>query len=262
MQTTHNQRWLFRRDSYRPAGEQIRPADFEVAAIDRDATAKAFVLDHHYSGSYPAARFRFGLHRGPELVGVAVFSHPCSDRVLDAAGGPGDAIELGRFVLLDSVAGNGETWFLARCFELLRIEGLRGVVSFSDPTPRQTASGAQVFAGHIGTIYQAHNAVYLGRATPRTLRMLPDGTVLSARAIAKLRAGDRGWRYTAELLCQHGAEQPNGDLAAWAATWIPRLTRAKRHHGNHKYVWGLDRRAKRSLPASLPYPKAALAVAA
>ena len=29
-------------------------------------------------------------------------------------------VELGRFVLLDSVAGNGETWFLARSFDILR----------------------------------------------------------------------------------------------------------------------------------------------
>lgn len=249
MQTTHNQRWLFRRDCYRPAAEPIRTSDYEVAAIDRDAAAKAFVLAHHYSGSYPAACYRFGLYRGSDLAGVAVFSRPCSDKVLDVAGGPSEAIELGRFVLVDSVPGNGETWFLARCFELLRAEGLRGVVSFSDPSPRQTTDGTEVFAGH------------LGRATPRTLRMLPDGTVLSARAISKLRAGDRGWRYTADLLCQHGAEQPTGDLAAWATTWIPRLTKAQRHHGNHKYVWGLDRRAKSRLPASLPYPKP-LAIAA
>lgn len=256
MLTTHNQRWLFRRDSYRPACEPIRTAEYEVAAIDRDATAKAFVTEHHYSGSYPSAIERFGLYHGAQLVGVAVASYPCSNSVLDCAGGPGEALELGRFVLLDSVPGNGETWFLARCFELLRRLGLRGVVSFSDPLPRQDAQGLTVHGGHIGTIYQAHNAVYLGRATPRTLRLLPDGTVLSARAIAKLKAGDRGWRYTADLLCRHGAEQPGSDLAAWALTWIPRLTRAKRHHGNHKYVWGLDRSAKRRLPDSLPYPKA------
>ena len=39
-------------------------------------------------------------------------------------------VELGRFVLLDSVAGNGETWFLARSFEILRKHAIVGVVSF------------------------------------------------------------------------------------------------------------------------------------
>jgi hypothetical protein len=31
--------------------------------------------------------------------------------------------------------------------------------------------------GHVGTIYAATNAVYTGRATARTVKLLPDGTV-------------------------------------------------------------------------------------
>jgi hypothetical protein len=257
---TGNQRWRDRRDSYRPAGETIKPTEYEVAPIADDGTAKAFVLGHHYSGSYPAARYRFGLYRRGErgeLVGVAVFSHPCSDRVLTNVF-PGEALEsaeLGRFVLLDSVPGNGETWFLARCFEGLRREGLIGIVSFSDPVPRATSDGAVVFPGHIGTIYQAHNAIYLGRATPRTLRLLPDGTVLSDRAVQKIRAKERGWRYAVELLERHGADAPDDDLAGWLNLWSGRLTRRVRHPGNHKFAWSLHPTARRQLALSLPYPK-------
>jgi len=40
--------------------------------------------------------------------------------------------------LLDSVPGNGETWFLARCFEQMRKSDLIGVVTFSDPVPRKS----------------------------------------------------------------------------------------------------------------------------
>ena len=54
--------------------------------------------------------------------------------------------------------------------------------------------------GHVGIIFQAFNGVYLGRATPRTLHLLPDGTVLSDRAIQKIRKGERGWRYAAAQL--------------------------------------------------------------
>lgn len=253
-----NQRWLDRRDSYRPAGEAIDTRQFEVAEMASDADAKAFVERHHYSACYPAARERFGLYHAGRLVGVAVFSHPCNDRVLTGtfpAVTAADAVELGRFVLLDSVPGNGETWFLARCFEQLRYKGLRGVVSYSDPVPRRTAVGALVFPGHLGTIYQAHNAVYLGRATPRTLRVLPDGSVLSARAISKLQTRVKGWQYTADLLVRWGAEKPGRDLRDWARHWIPALTRGLRHGGNHKYAWGLDRHVRKTLPLSLPYPK-------
>jgi hypothetical protein len=108
-----------------------------------EVEAKDFVEAHHYSRAYPAARFRFG-------------------------GTGTESVELGRFVLLDEVPFNGETWMLGQCF--------------SDPFPRTDSSGREVFRGHLGTIYRAHNARYLGRGTPRTLRLLPDGSVLSERA--------------------------------------------------------------------------------
>lgn len=131
------------------------------------------------------------------------------------------------------------------------------MLSFSDPVPRTAASGDVVFRGHLGTIYQAHNAVYLGRATRRTIRLLPDGRVLSARTISKVRARERGWRYAAAQLEAHGAA-PLGaseDARAWLAEWVPRLTRKLPHDGNHKYAWGLDRATRRALPGSLAYPK-------
>jgi len=77
-----NQRWRNHRTLYRPAAEVIRTVEYDVAAIDNDREAKAFVLAHHAFGTYPAARLRFGLYHRHELVGVAVFSHPCNDLVL------------------------------------------------------------------------------------------------------------------------------------------------------------------------------------
>ncbi len=262
-----NQRWLFGHAAYRRPTEPIRTAEYDVAAIADDATPKAFVATHHYAGTYPAARFRYGLYRRGDLVGVAVFSHPCSDRVLTNVF-PGEArasVELGRFVLLDEVPGNGETWFLARCFEALRQDGIAGVVSFSDPVARTTVDGRVIFPGHVGTIYQASNGVYLGRGAAQTLRILPDGRALSHRAITKLRAGARGWRYVAAQLEAHGADTaPHMEesrpadatsLHIWADAWIARLTRPLRHPGNHKYAWPLARASRRVLPTSLDYPK-------
>lgn len=250
------QRWRSGRDIYRPAGEPIDPTAFDVAPIADDTTARAFVLAHHYSGSYPAARWRFGLYRRGELAGVAVFSHPTNDKVLTgtfAGVRAVDAVELGRFVLTDDVPANGETWFLARCLRALRAEGLAGVVSFSDPSRRTSWSGATVFGGHVGTIYQAGNGRYLGRGTPRTLRLLPDGRVLNARTISKIRARERGWRYAAGQLVAAGAPQPGADPRAWLREWVPRLTRPLRHRGNHRYAWALSRSV--TLPPGLPFPK-------
>ena len=249
------QRWRDRRSLLRPAGEVIDPRAFEVAEISDDTTPRTFVEQHHYSGSYPAARFRYGLYERDELVGVAVFSHPSNPLALRPLPTGLESTELGRFVLLDRVKGNGETWFLARAFELLRREGLAGVVSFSDPVPRTTTDGRLVLRGHVGTIYQAFNGVYLGRARSDTLRLLPDARTLHNRALAKLRGRERGWRYVVARLVAYGAPAPANDLDAWIEEWVPRLTRKVRHPGNHKYVWAFDRRLRKRLPASKPYPK-------
>lgn len=233
-----------------------------MVAIGDDHTARAFVEQHHYSGSYPAARFRFGLYRHGRLVGVAVFSHPCNDRVLTSifpAVALRAAVELGRFVLLDEVPANGETWMLARTFELLRASGIAGVVSFSDPQPRTRVDGTVVFPGHVGTIYQAHNGVFLGRSTARTLRLLPDARVFSDRAIQKIRAAERGWRSALKTLTDLGADAltPDADTPsryAWLADWLPVFTRTMRHRGNLRYAWGL-RRGLQPAGVPLPYPK-------
>lgn len=253
-----NQRWRQGRDSYRPAGEPIVTTDYEVARIDDDATARSFVQEHHYSGTFPAARFRHGLYRRNALVGVAVFSHPTNDRTLTNVfpGSATDAVELGRFVLLDDVPANGETWFLARCFRDLR-QDVAGVVSFSDPMPRTTLDGRTVFPGHVGTIYQAKCGTYLGRGTGRVLRLLPDARVLSDRTVQKIRKRERGWRYGAAQLERWGADALGelDDAVAWLAMWVPRLTRPLRHPGNFKYAWAIDKSLRKVLPTSLPYPK-------
>jgi hypothetical protein len=254
-----NQRWRDRRESYRPAGEPIDTRAYEIAAIDDDNPAKAFVVGHHYSATYPAARFRFGLYRGGALTGVAVFSQPCTNAVLSSVF-PSiptkDAVELGRFVLLNDVAGNGESWFIARCFELLRKE-IAGVVSYSDPCTRTTITGHVVHPGHVGTIYQATNGFYRGRSKARTLLVLPDGTVLSERAVQKIRHRERGWKHAAKVLARHGADELGEleDSRAWLTRWVPALCRKLKHPGNHRYAWGLDRALRRTLEHLGPYPK-------
>lgn len=258
MLTNTVQRWRDRRETYRPSGEVIDTSRYEVGDLAL-APAREFVTRHHYSGSYPADRVRAGLYRGAELVGVAVFSVPMSYRVFDCLGCPPDvAVELGRLVLLDDVPANGESWFIARCFEMLKAKGYAGLVSFSDPVPRAALDGRVTHVGHIGVIYQASNAAYLGCTRTRTLRLLPDGTVFSDRSISKVRGHEVGWRYSVDQLVAHGAPEPRSTSVAALRAWLPgaldRVTRKLRHTGNHKYAWGLSRAVRRGL-TSKPYPK-------
>lgn len=259
MLTLHCQRWRARRDTYRPAGEPIAHRHYDVERFPGEAVIRQFVERHHYSGSFPAARARFGLLHKGELVGVAVLSQPASQAALEAAiplpANDGARAELGRFVLLDNVPANGESWFLARCFELARQDGFEAIVAHSDPEQRTTREGRLVFGGHIGTIYQATNATYRGRTPARTWRLLPDGTVLSARALSKLRARERGWRYVVELLVRYGAPAPSGDWRTWVKLAVNAVSRTYRHRGTHRYLWALDRRLRRHMPDAQPYPK-------
>lgn len=258
------QRFTERRESRRPAGETIRTAAYDVVEFPDDTTPRAFVERHHYSGSWVAARFRFGLYQSGELAGVAVFSVPASGAAHRARWpmlAPSEAVDLGRFVLVDSVPGNGESYFIGRCFALLRGR-VTGVASCADPVVRVTAGGGKIFPGHVGTIYQATNGRYNGRTNAATLRMLPDGRVLSNRAQGKLVRRERGWQRAMLELVRFGAEplreDEDEDATAWLRHWRSALTRPVRHTGNHLYTWVLNdkRRAELTPYGPLrPYPK-------
>src|SRR5262249_30712494 len=132
------QRWRDGRARWRHRSEGgFDPGSYEVAPLD-DRTAKAYVERHHYNGIYVGTRRRDGIRgRHGKRVGAgarrvpvraAVLTRPFSGLISYA-----ESLELGRFVLADRVPGNGESWFLGRVFRLAAREGIRGVVSFSDP---------------------------------------------------------------------------------------------------------------------------------
>jgi hypothetical protein len=263
------QRWRYKQQSWRidGQGDRFNPAEYEVLPIADDTTARGYVLEHHYSGSYPSALHRFGLYRGGRLVGVAVYSTPTSNAVLTCVlpelVPSTESMELGRFVLEDAVPANAESWMLARCHEYLLAAGVAGVVSFSDPVPRRLPSGALVMPGHIGTIYQATNAVYTGRAWPRSLWVMPDGTIFNGKALQKIRKQERGHEYAERALVGFGARPMQDGENPYE--WLRQAKAACRvvtfrHPGVHRYVFALGRNARARAQvfikaAQHPYPK-------
>lgn len=259
------QRWKERRPRYRPSGERIRTADYAVDGIAHDRIAREFVEKHHYSGSFVAARLRVGLYRrgplGHVLVGVAVFSEPVQPASLVKWCGTkhrSEGIELGRLVLLDDVPGNGESWFMARAFALLRREdpAVRRVLSYSDPLPRRTSSGRLLTPGHVGIVYQALNGRYHGQAEPRTILLDGEGRTVSARAISKIRAHERGNVAAAARLIAAGADprRTGEEPSAWLDRVLnaPPFVRVK-HPGNHVYEFVMS--GEPSDVPILPYPR-------
>jgi hypothetical protein len=256
MITNKQQRWRKKRSSWAPEHALFDPKQYDVVVVN-ELTAKSFIVEHHYSGTYPAARFRVGLVRGEELVGVAVFSVPCNQKVIARYAEletHNQGVELGRLVLLDDVAYNAESWFLARAFKLVKKHlGIRFCLSFSDPVARYTDSGEIVKPGHVGQIYQALNAEYYGRASRATMLLMADGRVMNPRTLGKIRREEQGMDYAVGQLISAGAPAPYSDESG--ASYVARVSpmfRKLRHPGNLSYGWAFDKHVATKLP-TLPY---------
>ncbi len=286
-----SQRHRLGRTFYQPVREYFDPAQHHVDEIPNETVAKRFILQHHYARSFPAAIASFGLFRtaavgASELVGVATFSVPMNfSQTLQGLLRDGERIcELGRFVLLDEVGSNAETWFLARArraFGVSRrhpvaaagstVETYPLLVSFSDPVPRTDLAGLVMFHGHLGRIYQGDRdggagtgmGLYTGRGTAKTMWLAPDGTSLVDRTLNKLRNGESGEEHVYRLLLSHGAPrreclEPGPDYVRRALVEGP--FRRVRHRGNHRYIFiagGHKRRRdlRGAIGEGLPYPR-------
>jgi hypothetical protein len=259
-----DKRWRSRQQHWRSPEDVFDPRNYGVDIV-RERDARAFVCEHHYSGSYPAARLALGLYRsrpigGRELAGVAVFSVPVQERVIPAYTGydPRLGVELGRFILLDDVRYNGETWMLRRAFAVLRAElpDVQAIVSYADPFPLPDADGRFLRPAHYGTIYQGSNSVFCGRTSAAHLLVSPNGTVVSRRALDKIRRGERGARGAQQRLRELGAPPllPDETPAAWVARarTFPGF-QTVRHPGNFVYSFGLTPKAKRAIADRFPY---------
>jgi hypothetical protein len=256
-----DKRWDRKRQVWVRPPVVFRSAGYTVDTVHRDR-AKDFVLLHHYADSFPSCRLAVGMFNpARELVGVAVFSEPYDHAARCWTGNGTDQVaELGRFVCDPSVAFNGESWFVPRALRMMREEKrVSSIISYADPVARTTDAGDVVKPEHWGTIYQATNALYCGRAESRTQYMAPDGWIVNGRALTKIRKLERGWRYAVEQLVQHGAPTAPApdDLRPWLdgvlASW-----RRVRHPGNLTYVFPLTKREARRLRSrALKYEKAA-----
>lgn len=164
--------------------------DYMVKRIP-GSVGKAFIIEHHYSHGCHNGPMTWGLFEGDELIGVIAFATPSSENVRASVFGPEQkhrVTELHRLVILDVTPKNVESWFITRALKELSREKphLWGVLSFADSTE-----------GHIGTIYQASNALYCGMTAPSTFYRDQTGRLRHPRQngvnITQSDARDRGW---------------------------------------------------------------------
>ncbi len=263
MLVSRSDRWRERRRRFVDDSDPIDPRAYAVDIVEH-RTARAFVAAHHYLPTWPAVQLAVGLHDDrrasrDRLVGVAVFAVPAIGAVIRRHAGLADAAAgttLARFILLDDVPQNGESFFLARAFRLLRREepGIEAVVSYADPA-----------AGHVGQIYAAMSGAYRGQTARRGAYRI-GATTIPGRTLSKVRLGERGAGAGIDRLVALGAPRPG--LGETPTAWLDRLaldgTLARTARpGLHAYSFALTRRARaaaRVLPCH-PYPTLAALLA-
>lgn len=216
-------------DLFTEANRTSAFADYAVAAIP-STIGKKFIIKHHYSKGVHNGPMCFGLLKNGELVGVCAFASPSSENVRASLFGEDhkDSVtELHRLVLLDEVPKNAESFFIVRALRELKKQRpyYKAVISFADPTQN-----------HIGTIYQATNAMFCGQSSPATFYLDQDGRLRHPR--------QNGKNVTPEIAAGYG--------------WTP-----TKRDGKYRYVYLLAenktelKALKRSFKLeALPYPKA------
>jgi hypothetical protein len=183
---------------------------------------------YHYTATGGSATWRWGLWDGPFLMGVVAYNMPTprtSYSVFGKEYGAAHIWHMGRLVLPDSAPRNSESRLIGgslRCIEREHPEAW-AVVTFADAG-----------SGHIGTVYQATNALYTGTGGRPEFYLDAQGRHRSFR--------------------QNGSTITASDAASRGWT---------RHRGGlkHRYVYILGNRTQRRerlrllrLPV-LPYPK-------
>lgn len=172
--------------------------DFEVRKI-KSSVGRDFICKHHYSKTCHGGPMCWGLidtsGEENELVGVCAFATPISENVRRSIWDSSVAeemkhhtTELHRLVTLDSCPKNTESWFVSRALRGLKEykEKYKAVISFADSTE-----------GHVGTIYQASNAIYYGKTGEHTFYRDEEGRLRpprqSGKNISVQEAKERGW---------------------------------------------------------------------
>lgn len=134
------------------------PTDGEltVSRVSNSATYP-FLIERHYAKRIPSLSHCFGLFRNNELIGVVTYGTPPSAPQRTGLLGPdmaGVVLELNRLCLKYN-RKNEASFLVSQSLKMI-------------PRPSAIISYADTAQGHIGTVYQATNALYLGLSAKRT----------------------------------------------------------------------------------------------
>lgn len=127
--------------------------NYKCSIIDHNS-AKAFIIQNHYSKVCPNGYFNFGLFDKDVLIGVAVYGHVVGRRQANYwyPNNPNKLIELRRLACIDNTPRNTESFFISKTIKWLEHNtDFECIISLADP-----------MYGHSGTIYKASNFIESG----------------------------------------------------------------------------------------------------
>jgi hypothetical protein len=203
--------------------------DMTVGPVS-NADVREFSRRYHYTGLPGSASWRWGLWHGPVLHGVVAYNNGTRGMGANAFGDEhaNKVWHMGRLMLSDDSPRNSESRLIG---------GSLAAIERQYPETWAVITFADEEVGHIGTIYQATNALYTGTTTSDT----------SQKYYVNAEGDRRSWRSV--------REKGRSGLPGWT------LTQASKPKHRYVYVLGSktqrrQRRALLKLPV-LPYPKAA-----
>lgn len=134
-----------------PRGIEVRPirGEYESDIFD------AMVRKHYLKGANKNINIKFGIFANDKMIGIAAYGPPTYNLIAKQLNLSSDEVfELRRFYTEESHIYNLESQALTMANEELRDvkPNIKVIVTYADPQQ-----------GHLGTLYQATNAKYLGK---------------------------------------------------------------------------------------------------
>lgn len=188
--------------------------------------AKAIMERHHYLHSLPGGtQLSFGIFLRSRIMGaITIGCGPAQAHRLVEGAALKDCGALTRLWLSDELPSNSESRVIGVVLRALRKNtGLKFLISYADPAQ-----------GHLGTIYQATNWLYIGMSSPMHLYDLGDGVERHSRSFSHA-FGSHSMKHFA----RHGVH-----------------VKIVKQSAKHRYIYFLDKDFRDRLKvAVLPYPE-------
>ena len=194
--------------------------------LANSSAVKYACMNYHYAKRVPISTVAFNVYEDEEWCGVIVYGYGANPHIAEIYDKwPGQVLELVR------VALNGKQKTTSECLAL----SLKELKKYC-PLVDLVVSYADVDQGHVGTIYQATNWIYVG--------LMNEGSksdfVIKGKSMHPRSVGAKGWKVSLE----------------WIRANIDKNATQNITKGKHKYIYPMNKKMrKKAKKLAQEYPK-------